>query len=272
MGNRVTAIFTGVLLLGTLLQLVPAHADTDTDRLRVRVRRLVPGLTIAEAEQLIIEGELAIPYGLEPGTDVSSRLAPAYRAAIRSDLQRLEPKIGVEVLFLVDSPESVHGVDAQLFTTLQSFSTMEGIEYYSASRDRMRTLFHESYVIPNPENRERLPDPLTRTLPEQDRIYVFQRDSSFGENVLELTYTASESAIRLRMRNLTQMYYMGFIPAVGPQELGMNLVVYPLGDKLLFYGNSGARPISLLGMESRVQRSFYNRLVALYDWFIGQTS
>lgn len=73
------------------------------------------------------------------------------------------------------------------------------------------------------------------------------------------------------MRNLTRMLYQGIVPAVGPEELGLNLVVVPLGERLLFYGNSAARPISLLGMEARVQRSFYNRLVALYRWFLDQT-
>jgi hypothetical protein len=52
----------------------------------------------------------------------------------------------------------------------------------------------------------------------------------------------------------------------------MHLVVKPLGDKLLFYGTSAARPGFLFGMEDRVVRSFYNRLVALHDWFVDRTA
>lgn len=136
----------------------------------------------------------------------------------------------------------------------------------------MRTLFYESYVVEDADGSERRPDPRPTELTGTDQIYIYQHDSSFGRNVLELTYTVSQDAIRLRMRNLTRMLYRGIIPAVGPEELGLNLVVHPLGDKVLFYGNSAANPISLLGMEARVQRSFYNRLVALYQWFVSQTS
>ncbi|MFW5688109.1 MAG: DUF6675 family protein [Spirochaetota bacterium] len=264
------AIFLLALTIGAAGQFLSAQTHSGEDSLHDRLVGLLPGLTAGEVELLESSGELTIPYGLEPGSDVSTRLAPAFGRAIHADLDALDPRIGVEVLFLVDAPAKARSVTPELFTTLQSISTMEGIEYYSASRDRMRTLFHESYVIKGAEDRTRLGDPRVNQVPARDVLHVFQRDSSFGSNVLELTYAATPRAVRLRMRNLTQMYYMGFIPAVGPQELGLNLVVYPLGEKLLFYGNSAANPISLLGLEARVQRSFYNRLVALYDWFMSR--
>ncbi|MFP4113724.1 MAG: DUF6675 family protein [Spirochaetota bacterium] len=271
MRHRVAAIFAAFLLFTCGFQLVAVKADTD-DQIAARVEQLLPGLTAAEVARLIIDGELSIPYGLEPGNEVSVRLAPAYARQIEGELRELDPAIGVEVLFLVDAPDVPDGITVELFRTMQSVSTMEGIEYYSASRDRMRTLFHESYVIKGPDDRTRLPDPEVDRVPRLDRLHIYQRDSSFGENVLDLTYTTSPEAARLSMRNLTQMYYLGFIPAVGPQQLALNLVVYPFGEKLLFYGNSAANPIALFGMEARVRRSFQNRLAALYRWFLEQWS
>lgn len=251
---------------GLAFQAALLGADTVSDRLAA----VVPGLTASEREELIHAGELSLQYGIESDSTISVRLAPAFAEAIRADLNAIDPKIGVEVLFLVAAPHGLDRVDARLLTTLQSFSTMEGIEYYSATRDRMRTLFHESYVVAGPASSERLPDPHVPALPESDQIYVYQRDSSFGRNVLELNYTVTDTAIRLQMRNLTRMNYQGIVPAVGPGDLSLDLVVYPFGEHLLFYGNSGARPLSLLGMEARVQRSFYNRLVALYHWFLDR--
>ncbi|MFW5718186.1 MAG: DUF6675 family protein [Spirochaetota bacterium] len=268
---RITAIFAlSALLLGSV-QVISAQSDSTESDLSARLLATLPQLSAAEVGELTDTGELALPYGLEPGSDVSVRLAPAFASQIESDLRALDPKIGVEVLFVVDAPPGMNGVDHDVMTTLQSISTMEGIEYYSASRERMRTLFHESYVIAGPDDRTRRPDPVVESTPQSDLIHIFQRDSSFGRNVLEVTYTIDEGAVRLRMRNLTRMLYQGIIPAVGPQALGLNLVVVPLGERLLFYGNSAARPISLLGMEARVQRSFYNRLVALYRWFLDQS-
>lgn len=263
-------IALALLALGS--QISPLQADTSESQLEADLSRLLPELAPESIDELMTTGELSLPYGLEPGSSPSVRFAPAFGPEILGDILAIDPKIGVEVLFLVDAPAGVTGIDAELLATMQAITTMEGIEYYSASRDRMRTLFYESYVVSDAEGNDRRPDPRPTELTETDQIYIYQHDSSFGRNVLELTYTVSGDAIRLRMRNLTRMLYRGIIPAVGPEELGLNLVVYPLGDKVLFYGNSAANPISLLGMEARVQRSFYNRLVALYEWFLSQTS
>lgn len=271
MRPRFPAIFMLVCLTLAVPVIVVAQTDSESVTLRSALAELLPELTRAEIDALITAGELSGAYGTHAGDgeSVSVRLAPAYAAEIRDDLAALQPRIGVEALFLVDAPDAAEEITPELFRRMQAMSTMEGIEYYSASRDRMRILFHESYVIEGPDDRTRRPDPEVTTVPREDTLHVFQRDSSFGRNVLELTYVTSEEAVRLRMRNLTQMFYQGIIPAVGPGGLGLNLVVVPLGERVLFYGNSAASPITLLGMEARVQRSFYNRLVALYRWFVA---
>jgi len=272
MRYRFEAILFALALLSLGPQLHLTQADSRERSLETELSRILPDLGTAEIDELVSVGELSLPYGLEPGSSPSVRFAPAFGPQIMDDIVAIDPKIGVEVLFLIDAPVGVAAVDADLLATMQAITTMEGIEYYSASRDRMRTLFYESYVVEDADGSERRPDPRPTELTGTDQIYIYQHDSSFGRNVLELTYTVSQDAIRLRMRNLTRMLYRGIIPAVGPEELGLNLVVHPLGDKVLFYGNSAANPISLLGMEARVQRSFYNRLVALYQWFVSQTS
>lgn len=272
MRHRPAAILIVLALMALGPQISPLQADTPELSLEAELSRLLPELEPETIDELMTTGELSLPYGLEPGSSPTVRFAPAFGPQIMQDILAIDPRIGVEVLFLVDAPAAVTGIDVELLAAMQAITTMEGIEYYSASRDRMRTLFYESYVVADPDGNERLPDPQPNELSETDQIYIYQHDSSFGRNVLELTYTVSRDAIRLRMRNLTRMLYRGIIPAVGPEELGLNLVVYPLGDKVLFYGNSAARPVSLLGMEARVQRSFYNRLVALYQWFLSQTT
>jgi len=272
MRYRPEAILFVLALVALGPQIHLTQADSSEHSLETELSRILPDLDADEIDELTSEGELSLPYGLEPGSLPSVRFAPAFGPEIMADIVVIDPKIGVEVLFLIDAPAGITGIDTKLLATMQSITTMEGIEYYSASRDRMRTLFYESYVVGDADGNERRPDPRPTVLPETDQIYIYQHDSSFGRNVLELTYTVSQDAIRLRMRNLTRMLYRGIIPAVGPEELGLNLVVYPLGDKVLFYGNSAANPVSLLGMEARVQRSFYNRLVALYQWFLTQTS
>jgi hypothetical protein len=265
------------LLIALGPQITPAYADNTGDPRGSSLSELLPGLTREELDRLIASGELA--YAIESGAEPSVRLAPSFAAEILADIQSLEPTIGVEVLFLADAPEGAapngaapngaRRIDAELMTTLHAVGTMAGIEYYSASRGRMRTLFHESFIVDSPEDLRPRPDPVIESVESSSRIYVYQRDSSFGRNVLEVTYTVDGDAVRMRMRNLTRMNYQGIVPAVGENDLVLNIVVHLLGERLLFYGNSAARPTSLFGMEARVQESFQNRLVAIYRWFLN---
>jgi hypothetical protein len=264
MRTKLTAILAGIVVLSPLL---PAQSSESS--IRSQLADAMPNLSASEMSTLVSDGELSYRFDRNTEGDLL-QLAPAFTAAMTSGIRELEPTIGVEVLFLLDAPREAMELDAELFETMNAISTMEGIEYFSASRNRMRTFFEESYVIDDPESRERVPDPAFERVPLRSSIDVFQRDSSFGSNVYHLEYRTRNGSLWLAMNNLTQMWYQGVLPALGPNQLQLHLIVRPIGDKLLFYGVSAARPGFLFGMEDRVERSFYNRLVALHDWFIDQ--
>jgi hypothetical protein len=253
-------ILSGETTSGSAANAVPAGTEA-----LARIAELVPGLAESERDQLAEHGEVSNLYTApsEP------RLAPAFRNQIIEDLHRVEPRIGVEVLLLAPAPD-VPSAGPIVFTKLQAMSTMAGIEYYSQTRDRMRILFHESYVIDDPEHRRRIPDPVWSIVPDRDRLYVFQRDSTFGKNVLQLDYRVDGEVIFLTMTNLTRMLFEGIIPAVNQEELIFHIIVQPVGDQMLFYGHGAARAPTLFGLKDRIQLSFYNRIVALYNWYTGQ--
>ena len=242
-----------------------AVADTRSG-LEDAIATLVPGLTETELKMLTSEGEVTNMYE----APAVPRLAPAFADVVAANLAALSPGLGVELIGLHRKPGATSFPQERIFTILQSISTMTGIEYYSASRGYMRTLFYESYIIDSPDDRNRLPDPVWQVVPEHDQLYIYQRDSSFGKNILQLDYRTDGDAILLTMRNLTRMLYRGIVPAVGPEQLILHIVVMPVGDYLLFYGSSGADPIGLLGMEERARTSFHNRILALRNWYLGQ--
>ncbi len=261
-------VFLIVVSAGTVTSPVfsqDAAADARSG-LEDALTTLIPELTETELEMLISEGEITNMYE----APAVPRLVPAFADAVAADLAALNPSLGVELIVLHGKPGAASFPQERLFTVLQSISTMTGIEYYSASRGYMRTLFYESSIIDNPDDRNRLPDPVWQVTPEHDQLYIYQRDSSFGKNILQLDYRADGDAILLTMRNLTRMLYRGIVPAVGPEQLILHIVVMPVGDYLLFYGSSGADPVGLFGMEERAGMSFHNRIVALRDWFLDQ--
>lgn len=224
---------------------------------------------------------LAVPIAAQTGSSEETAfytdqptftLAPdtAFTDAIAQEVTALEPRLGIEARFYLSLPKEVvqkEDFELRLYNILRSVSTMEGIEYYSASRERMRTFYDESFAVAGPEGKERVPDPLVSRIPREDRVYVFQRDNSFGRNVQQLDYSYAEGNVLIRMENLTTMFYNGFIPLVADGNLLTYLVLEPQQEGIVFYGHLAVKVGALFGMEDRARSSFYNRIKALYDWF-----
>ncbi|MDA3949720.1 MAG: hypothetical protein PF508_10905 [Spirochaeta sp.] len=192
---------------------------------------------------------------------------------IRTELRELDPKVGIEISIPIAVTDEVFTESGmlQLYNILRRVSTMEGLEYYSASRDEMRTFYHESYAIDDPDSQRRIPDPTVSSIPSRDTIHVFQQDGSFGKNVQRIEYRADGPEILLSMVNTTTMVYK-IVPLVTPGNLRTFLVVRPVPEDgvVTFYGNLGVRVPGLFGMKDRARDSFYNRIVALHDWFAAE--
>ncbi len=254
-----TLLLTAVVAAGAAATFEPAE-------------RYFPPLTAADRTNLAA-GKRVARFFDDPA---QMELLPdtVYSAEIRASLIELAPSIGVEALYLLPLPDSLTqrpDFVLRTYNVLRSISTMEGIEYYSASRERMRVFYVESYVIDDPESRRAIRDPLVSEIPPRDRIYAYQEDSSFGRNSYELDYSHRRNQIGLSMVNLTRMSY-GILPLVRPGNLEIHLAVIPTQDGLLFYGNCGVRVIGLFGMQDRVQASFQNRIDAIYRWFSARIS
>lgn len=243
-------------------------------------RQPVSNSTISLLVLAALLGLVAFPLAAQTGTEETAfytdepifTLAPdtVFTDDIARDIDELDPRLGIEARFFFPVPSEVLNRDdfeLRLYNILRSVSTMEGIEYYSASRERMRTFYHESYAVAGPDGDERIADPLVSRIPRNDRIYVFQKDSSFGKNVQQLDYTFAWGNFLIRMQNLTTMFYNGLIPLVGDENLLTYLVVDPQEEGIIFYGHLAVRVGALFGMEERARNSFYNRIKALYDWF-----
>lgn len=205
--------------------------------------------------------------------ELSFRLLPEgpLGAHIRSQVEALEPALGIEVRFSLPTKGTATDGETRLaiYNVLRKISTMEGIEYYSASRDEMRVLYHESYVIRGNNNRRRVEDPTVETVPTVETIYAFQRDGSFGRNVQEITYRSIGDGFLMEMKNRTTMVYH-LIPLVTPNNLQVYLLVEPGGSGIEVYGHLAVRVPAVFGFQDRARASFYNRIQALANWFEGQ--
>jgi hypothetical protein len=242
-----------------LLLLLPGLCPADS-----AVESLLPASLY---DRLVSEGELRNSlHGDSPPQLIPEVSA---RREIQARIRELELTVGTEVLSLYkneavdfDSPES----RLRIYNILRSLSTMKGIQYYSASRQRMRTLFAESYVVDGPDGQKRLPDPVVEEIPAYSRLYALQEDLTFGENIYVTEFRYPGDYFLLDSTNLTTMHYF-FLPMVQPENSVTLILLIPAGEQILFYGAIGANTRRFLGLARSREDSFYNRLKAIYGWF-----
>ena len=207
------------------------------------------------------------------------RLAPQDRLAegIRHDLRTLQPRVGIETLVEAELQPALaelqrNDPDAILllaYNALNDFSSMEGIEYYSASRARMRIYLHEAYRVTSPQDRTRREDPDYISIPDEARLFLYQRDSSFGRNVYEVVFRSEEDSLWMRLENYTPVFY-SIAPIMSAHAAQIHITLDFDGSTMRFYAHMGMDVTSLFGMDERVQDSFTNRLLALYAWFASR--
>ena len=233
----------------------------------------LPSMSASDRASLINEGELLRfhPDGVSPGLLPNTELtADVVRRIVAGDLN-----IGIEGLFFTPTdnlPSSYSTMDSAerklvLYNILQSVSTLEGLEYYSASRGEMRLLFEESWVIADPDDKEPLPDRLAVSVPARESIFIHQKDKSFGSNESVMTFRAASDVFATDIINLTPMRYKGIIKVVDPENMQVHLIVVPVDEGLLLYGTMSAQTRNVKAFLDRARNSFTNRVVALTGWY-----
>jgi hypothetical protein len=199
---------------------------------------------------------------------------PELRRLVDEMMGALEPRLFVESLYRYKKPAGTadrwtEEERARLYNEALALSSLAGIQYYSASRKKMRTFYEYSRVIDGPDTKQALPDPVFPEIPRELRIYARQKDLTFGDNIYQYDYTAYEDSLVFIQQNLSAMN-AGIIPAVGKNRLRSVVAVIDAGDSLLFYAASMAKTVSLPGMGNRIGNSFTTRAEAVLKWFSGQ--
>lgn len=229
-------------------------------------QELLSFLEPATLERLERQGELrnSLADGLAP------QLVPAIpeRQELVQTVRSTSLTTGVELLRLHEGRTDYSTPEAHLriYNLLRSISTMKGLEYYSASRKKMRTLFAESYLVDGPNSGLPQPDPVVTSIPAYSTACVFQEDLTFGKNYYSAAYRYGGNYFLVDNRNLTTMRYL-LVPMVRPGDSLSILVLIPAGRRILFYGLSGAHTARFFGLERAKEDSSYHRLQALYGWF-----
>jgi len=196
----------------------------------------------------------------------------ALQRRIEETRRDLNPSLMVEILYLYRKPPHAEMTEwtaeekARLFNAVIALSSLAGIQYFSASRGGMRTLYETSHVIDGPSTRRPVADPVFDRPPAALALYARQKDLTFGDNVYRYDFFAVPGMLIVGQRNLTALS-VGFITAVGRNNLRATVAILDAGEYLLVYAVSMARTAALPGMRERVGGSVVTRTEAILQWF-----
>ena len=235
---------------------------------------LIPGLPYEAGKTMLVAdtGKGSAPV-LEPvrfaAPEPKGARVPAAPSALR-----------VEALAFLPAPrDSAAGsagmsLDRQLAALsriLNSVHGMEGLEYWSASRQRMRTLYSEAWRTDSPEARVRLPDPAAPPAAPGDAtsFYAWLRDLTFGGNVFRFDIAIGAASVLMLNENASPIRYL-LVPIASPGRMQSRIHVIPCSEGLLvhFFSTYDVTDI----MARRVFESAGNKALAVLGWFAKEAA
>lgn len=151
---------------------------------------------------------------------------------------------------------------------LRALSTMKDIKYYSKTYKRERVLYEKVSLIKSATDKTPVPDN-TEENADGMVLYCLQDDASFGDCIYRLNYLENENSVYVTFTNETSIG-IGFIKAINPENLRINVMVTDCGDSLLLYLATDANCTNVPGLKGKINDSLNSRMDAVYNWFIKQ--
>ena len=202
--------------------------------------------------------------------NAAPRLVPLFAVpqTFAENRNKGNPSFLIEALYLHKKTQGSIKDTAKISRILRSISKLEGLQYYSSSRKKMRTLYEVSYIIDDPKTEGRIADPVDN--PSTDfSVYVVQKDLTFDKNIYRYRFCSDADSAGFISTNIGVVKYSIF-KAIEPENLEASIAVTDLGEYLLIHMLTRADFTAPSVFRERVQNSFKTRGEAVYGWFIAQ--
>ena len=192
-------------------------------------------------------------------------LVPNYKKEIEVIKKKVNPAIAVE-LFSSIPKSKIKGTDklTTVYNTLRDYNSMQGINYYSVSKNKMKTLFKNSY--PTDKNWKKIETKKVSAIPKTEEVNFYQKDLTLGANKNFGTFKSDKNSLISHFYNTNDLNYM-FLTVVDQENLHSFFVVQEKAETIELYALSFVKPAALPLIKERISKSFGNRLVAMYNWF-----
>ena len=151
---------------------------------------------------------------------------------------------------------------------LRSVSNMQGMNYYSSTKNKTLVLYEKAYMIDGENSKKKISDQNTGNANGQTS-YCYQKDNSFGDIFYKLNYYQKDNTM-LAVFTTTSWIGIGPIKAIAPENLKIFIYVEDFGDEILLYLCTDLDSAKFPGIRGQITESMTSRMDAVYKWFMKQ--
>lgn len=151
---------------------------------------------------------------------------------------------------------------------LRSVSNMQGMNYYSSTKNKTLVLYEKAYMIDGENSKKKISDQNTGNANGQTS-YCYQKDNSFGDIFYKLNYYQKDNTM-LAVFTTTSWIGIGPIKAIAPENLKIFIYVEDAGDEILLYLCTDLDSTKFPGIKGQITESMTSRMDAVYKWFMKQ--
>lgn len=151
---------------------------------------------------------------------------------------------------------------------VRSISKMQGMKYRTEENGNEKILYKRTYTMSGKDDDREVPDKIEGSA-DGLCIYAFQHDRVFGPCKYEVRYRESSDEIYMTFMNLTPMNF-GLLKSIDKEKFRSNMLISKCGEGFLVYIAAQTVAKRMPFLTKSVNKMFYGRLQALYQWFCGQ--
>lgn len=233
---------------------------------------LPPGVTFQQGSPIIrtaehIGGKLMLAPSLEGAKTIINHIS-----STTTDTNLIiEALVFLPSQAINNSSSTSSQIDA-LGLAFNQFHSLQGIQYWSASRKIMRTLYTDAYRVDNPNDKNKIKDPETigefrAMLPK--KAYLYQKDQTFSGLIAEVQCAVTQTTFLMTNTNVTPLRLIG-IPVLPADGIRTGFLAAPSPEGVFLYFVTSIKSPSI--GRDRVFESASNKALALLHWFISAAS
>lgn len=151
---------------------------------------------------------------------------------------------------------------------MRSISKMEGMTYYSNSRNKYMPLYKKAYTTEGLNSEKKVSDK-TEGSANGKEIYCLQDDSSFGIMKFKLSYLENTEMLYSVFTN-TNAIGPALVRGIDEGNMKINVLVIDCGEEILLYLNTDCNCNKVPGVKKLIKESLIARMDAIRNWFYKQ--